>query len=171
MSVDDIVSSINSFHDVNVKTSEVRNDMEVLMPRAYGNIDEMIFKMLSPSISLRKVNIPLEDYSCYTFPALRALEGYLKYLFGLKGLMIGNTFGSVFNGDVLTQNAAAQIGDVTFQHELERIYVYFKGNRHVIFHTDQILIGTKLIEDKHEADEIINTVINLIESSYANINK
>ena len=171
VSVDDIVSSINSFHNVNVKTSEVRNDMEVLMPRAYGNIDEMIFKMLSPSISLRKVNIPLEDYSCYTFPALRALEGYLKYLFGLKGVTIGNTFGSVFNGDVLTQNAAAQIGDVTFQHELERIYVYFKGNRHVIFHTDQILIGTKLIEDKHEADEIINTVINLIESSYANINK
>ena len=52
VSVDDIVSSINTFHDVNVKTSEVRNDMEVLMPRAYGNIDEMIFKMLSPSISL-----------------------------------------------------------------------------------------------------------------------
>lgn len=49
--------------------------------------------------------------------------------------------------------------------------MYFKGNRHVIFHTNQILIGTKLIEDKHEADEIINTVINLIESSYANINK
>ena len=33
------------------------------------------------------------------------------------------------------------------------------------------LAGTKLIEDKHEADEIINTVLNLIESSYANICK
>lgn len=38
VSVDDIVDSINSFHDVNIKTSEVRNDMEVLMPRAYANI-------------------------------------------------------------------------------------------------------------------------------------
>lgn len=74
ISVDDIVDSINTFHNVSVKTSEVRNDMEVLMPRAYGNIDEMILKLLSPSISLRKVNIELEDYSCYTFPALRALE-------------------------------------------------------------------------------------------------
>lgn len=91
--------------------------------------------------------------------------------FGLKGVTIGNTFGNVFNGDVLTQNIATQIGDTTFQSELERIYVYFKGNRHVIFHTNQILIGTLLIEDKHEGDEIINTVINLIESSYANINK
>ena len=171
VSVDDIVDSINSFHDVNIKTSEVRNDMEVLMPRAYGNIDEMILKLLSPSISLRKVNIDLEDYSCYAFPALRALEGYIKYLFGLKGVVIGHTFYGIFNGDVLTPGVATQIGDTTYQSELERLYVYFKGNRHVIFHADQILIGTKLIEDKHEADEIINTVVNLIESSYINVTK
>lgn len=171
VSVDDIVNSINTFHGVNVKMSEVRNDMEVLMPRAYGNIDEMILKLLSPSISLRKVNIDLEDYSCYTFPALRALEGYIKYLFGLKGITVGHTFGNVFKGDALTPQIATRIGDETFQKELERLYVYFKGNRHVIFHTEQILIGTRLIEDKHEADEIINTVLNLIESSYANIYK
>lgn len=171
VSVDDIVNSINRFHDVNVKTSEVRNDMEVLMPRAYGNIDETILKLLSPSISLRKVNIDLEDYSCYVFPALRALEGYIKYLFSLKGITIGYTFYKIFKGDVLTPQIAARIGDGTFQNELERLYVYFKGNRHVVFHTEQILVGTKLIEDKHEADEIINTVLNLIESSYANICK
>ncbi len=171
VSVDDIVDSINSFHDVNIKTIEVRNDMKALMPGAYGNIDEMILKLLSPSISLRKVNIDLEDYSCYTFPALRALEGYLKYLFRLKGIKIGNTFGSIFNGDVLSSPIAAQIGDEIYQSELEKIYVYFKKSRHVIFHTEQILIGTRLIENKHEADEIINMVINLIESSYVNIFK
>ena len=169
ISVDDIVDSINSFHNVDVKTSEVRNDMEMLMPRAYGNIDEMILKLLSPSISLRKVNIELEDYSCYAFPALRALEGYIKYLFGLKCVTIGHTFGCAFNDKTLYPNIAAQIGDTVFQNELERLYTYFKENRHVIFHAEQILIGTTLIEDKHEADEIINAVINLIESSYVNI--
>lgn len=171
VSVDDIVDSVNSFHDVNVEISEVKNEMEMLMPRAYGNIDETIFKLLSPSISLRKVRIELEDYSCYAFPALRALEGYLKYLFSLKGVDIGHTFGRVFDGDSLKPNIVTRIDDEIFQRELERLYEYFKGNRHVIFHAEQILIGTKLIEDRHEADEIINTVINLIESSYANINK
>lgn len=171
ISVDDIVDSINTFHNVSVKTSEVRNDMEVLMPRAYGNIDEMILKLLSPSISLRKVNIELEDYSCYTFPALRALEGYIKYLLGLKGVNVGNTFGGVFSGTTLCPSAVTMVNDATYQNELERLFAYFKGNRHVLFHTEQVLIGTRLIEDKHEADEIINTVINLIETSYANINK
>ena len=171
ISVDDIVDSINTFHNVSVKTSEVRSDMEVLMPRAYGNIDEMILKLLSPSISLRKVSIELEDYSCYTFPALRALEGYIKYLLGIKGVTVGNTFGGVFNGTTLCPAAVTKVNDATYQNELERLFAYFKGNRHVLFHTKQILIGTRLIEDKHEADEIINTVINLIETSYANINR
>lgn len=171
VSVDDIINSINSFHDVSIKTSEVRNDMEVLMPRAYGNIDETILKLLSPSVSLRKVNIDLEDYSCYAFPALRALEGYIKYLFGLKGIAIGYTFHKIFKGDVLISSIADQIADAEFQRELERLYAYFRGNRHVIFHTEQILIGTKMIEDKHEADEIINMVFHLIESSYVNICK
>jgi viroplasmin and RNaseH domain-containing protein len=171
ISVDDIVDSINTFHNVSVKTTEVRNDMEVLMPRAYGNIDEMILKLLSPSISLRKVSIELDDYSCYAFPALRALEGYIKYLLGLKGVTVGNNFGGVFSGTTLCLSAATKVNDADYQNELERLFAYFKGNRHVLFHTQQILVGTKLIEDKQEADEIINTVINLIETSYANINK
>lgn len=77
----------------------------------------------------------------------------------------------MFSGTTLCPPAATKVNDVTYQRELERLFAYFKGNRHVLFHTEQILIGTKLIEDKHEADEIINTVINLIETSYANINK
>ena len=62
-------------------------------------------------------------------------------------------------------------GTSIYQNELEKLFAYLKSNRHVRFHAEQILIGTKLIEDKHEADEIINTVINLIETSYVNINK
>ena len=169
ISLDDIIDSINSFHNVNIKTNEVRNDMEVLMPRAYKNIPETILKLLSPSISLRKINIELEDYSCYTFPVLRALEGYIKYLFGNKGIVIGKTFGGIFNKNSLQSNIATQINNLNYQQELERLYLYFSSNRHVIFHTEQILIGTTLIENKHEADEIINTVINLIETSYTKI--
>lgn len=171
ISVDDIVDTVNSFHSIDVKISDVRSDMETLLPRSYGNIDDMVLKLLSPSISLRKVKIDMEDYSCYAFPALRALEGYIKYLFGIKGITIGNNFGGIFDKGVLTTNTSAVIGDTTYQHELERLYDYLVKNRHVIFHTEQILIGTTVLEDKHEADEIVNDVLNLIETSYTNINK
>lgn len=171
VSVDDIIDTVNSFHNVDIKTEDVRNEMEVLLPRSYKNIDEMILKLLSPSISLRKVKMPLEDYSCYAFPALRALEGYIKYLFGIKTVVVGHTFYKIFDHGVLTADIAAQVADVKFQQELERLYNYLFNNRHVIFHTEQILIGTTILEDKQEADEIVNNVLNLIETSYININR
>lgn len=171
VSVDDIVDTINSFHDVDIKTEDVRSEMEILLPRSYRNIDDMVLKLLSPSISLRKVKMLLEDYSCYAFPALRALEGYIKYLFGLKSITIGHNFGGIFDKGILTTTISSQVADTNYQSELERLYDYLVGNRHVIFHTEQILIGTTILEDKQEADEIVNNVLNLIETSYISINK
>ena len=78
VSIDDIINTINNFHDIDIQTDDVKSEMEVLLPCSHKNIDEMILKLLSPSIVLRKIKMPLEDYSCYAFPALRALEGYIK---------------------------------------------------------------------------------------------
>jgi hypothetical protein len=171
ISVDDIVDTVNHFHSIDVKTSDIRNEMKVLLPCSYGGIDDMVLKLLSPSISLRKVKIPLEDYSCYAFPALRALEGYIKHLLKLKNIIIGVNFGNVFANKKLVPVAIAKIGDRVYQDELERLYGYLVRNRHVLFHAEQVLVGTTVLDDKHEADEIVNDVVNLIETSYVNINK
>lgn len=171
VSVEDIVDTVNNLHNVNVKTEDVRSEMEALLPRSYKNLDEMILKLLSPSISLRKIKMPLEDYSCYAFPALRALEGYIKYLFSMKSINIGHTFCKIFDKGILSANIASKINNPIFQRELERLYNYLVNNRHVIFHTEQVLIGTTILEDKQEADEIVNNVLNLIETSYKNISK
>ena len=170
VSVDDIVATVNCFHNIDIKTSEVRRELEALLPRSYGNIDDMVIKLLSPSISLRKVKIPLEDYSCYAFPALRALEGYIKYLFSKKTVSIGYNFGGIFDKGLLTTHIATKIADFKYQTELERLFAYLVGNRHVIFHTEQVLIGTTVLEDKHEADGIVNSVLSLIETSFTNLN-
>lgn len=169
ISVEDIVDTVNSFHEINITTSDVRSEMEILLPRSYKNLDDMILKLLSPSISLRRIKIPLEDYSCYAFPALRALEGYIKFLLGNKGIHVKHSFGGIFHGTELQEKHKEMIEDVTYQNEVEKLYEYLKGNRHVLFHTEQMLIGTTILEDKQEADEIVNTVLHLIETSYTNI--
>ena len=64
-----------------------------------------------------------------------------------------------------------KIDDLDFVEALEEIYNYFRKNRHVIFHVDQILINTKVIEDRQEAVTIINDVARLIESTYKRITK
>ena len=169
VSVEDIVDTVSSFHESNIVTADVRSEMETLLPRSYKNLDDMILKLLSPSISLRRVKVPLEDYSCYAFSALRALEGYIKYLLGNKGISVGYSFAPIFHENNLLPKWEMQIADTTYKNEIENLYKYLKGNRHVLFHTEQMLIGTTILEDKQEADEIVNTVLHLIETSYTNI--
>lgn len=169
ITLDDIVSSVNTVHNIDVKTSDVHNELKVLLKNAYSNIDPIITKILSPSLSLKKIAMEMDDYSCFVFPALRALEGYIKYLFGLKSVTVGYTFANIFSGYSLTTNVINQINDAKYQAELERLFKYFKDNRHVHFHTEQILIGTTLIENKNEADTIVNEIIELIETSYTNL--
>jgi hypothetical protein len=169
--VDDIVKTLNVFHEVNIKIKDVRDEMKKLLPHSYSNLDEMILKLLSPSISLRKIDMPLEDYSCYAFPALRALEGYIKYLFGLRGIYVGHNFYMIFEKKKVCSNISAKIADSTYVEVLEELYNYLAGNRHVLFHTEQVLIGTTTLNDKYEADEIVNNVLNLIETSYIRINE
>ena len=171
ISIEDIVDTVNIFHNIEVNISDVHQELRSLLPNAYENIDNNILKLLSPSISLRSVQMELEDYSCYAFPALRALEGYIKYLFSLKGITIGYNFKDIFQKGKLTPEIIKQINDMNYVSELERLFQYFKNNRHVLFHTEQILIGTTFLEDKKEADDIINQVLNLIETSYIKIEK
>lgn len=172
--VNDIIKATNEFIDTNTDVDEARNKMSEMMPVAYaGSVDPVIWKLFSPSVTLINIEKDMEDYSCFTFPALRALEGYLKYLLAEKNIVIdeAHNFGTVFNKDsndkaIVISKYVTDIADTDYVEALEEIYNYFKTNRHVIFHVDQILITTKVIENKQEATSIINDVAALIERTY-----
>lgn len=165
VSVDNIVDTISTLHEVDIKTNDIRSEIEILLPYSHNKLNEMILKLLSPSISLRRLNIPLEDYSCYAFPILRALEGYIKYLFGIKNIKVGHSFHGKFKKGKLTTEIDDYINDNNFKEEIEKLYDYLINNRHVIFHAEQVLIGTKVLEDRNEADRIVDSVLELIETS------
>lgn len=167
---EEIIKTTNVFYDIAITIDETRAKIKAAMPNTYGKIDDVIFKILSPAFALKDINIPIEDYSTYAFPALRALEGYLKYLFGIKGVQIGNNFGGIFEDGHLASSVATKITDAKHITALEKVYTYFVSNRHVLFHTNQILITTTILENKVEADTIVNEVINIIETTYYDIN-
>lgn len=100
--MNDIIKATNEFVDTNTDVDEARIKMAEMMPVAYaGMVDPVIWKLFSPSVTLCDNEKEFEDYSCFTFPALRALEGYLKYLLAEKNIVIDEThnFGTVFNKD------------------------------------------------------------------------
>lgn len=175
ITIEDILEANNKFQNVDVKVDGIREELKSLMPSAYGEIDDMIIKILTPSLSLKKIKIELEDYSCYVFPALRALEGYLKFLFLSKNIIVDRTFVNFYdynssNGEhYLNSEWSTEVNDVKTQTAMNKVYNYFRKNRHVLFHTEQMLFNTVTLENRQEADLIINEVINLIDSTYNGI--
>lgn len=180
-----IASEIACFNDVFIKHNFDNHEGEVpiwavVEVLSFGALSKIIknlktgagstYSILAANSDIEK---EIEDYSCFTFPALRALEGYLKYLLAEKNIVIDekHNFGTVFNQDasgkaIVIQKHVTNIADADYVEALEDVYNYFKANRHVIFHVDQILIVTKVIENKQEAISIINEVAALIEHTY-----
>lgn len=176
VTVEDIVEANNKFYDVDIKVSETRDELSKLMPNTYGVLDDAIFKILSPSISLMKLSDEIEDYSCYAFPALRALEGYLMQVFDMEGIVIDHKFGlqsgahfrhnKTDDSFLLKKKTVDMLSNPKSQEVLEEVYNYFNKNRHQLFHTDQILCTTVILESKHEADRIVYDVVKMIERTY-----
>lgn len=179
ISINDVVEANNSFHEVNIKVDDTRDELRRLMPNTYGNIDDTLFKILSPSVSLKKIGIDLEEYSCYAIPALRALEGYLLYVFDLEGIKVSHKYGKQYGSHyrhenrndthILKKSTVERLLNVKSRSVLEEVYNYLRKNRHTLFHAEQILIMTRTLDDKLEADQIVNEVIDLIERTYTQL--
>lgn len=178
ITVNDVVDMTNAFNDTEIGTSDIRIKMSELLINTYNSdkIEGTIWKLFSPSVVLIEDNKEMEDYSCCVFPALRALEGYLKFLLNQKDIVVDkkHNFGTVFKSNhlgkfVLDTKHKKPTIDSNYEEALEEVYNYFHGSRHVLFHVDQILITTKLIEDKQEAKDIFYEVINLIENTFVKI--
>ena len=181
VNMDEIVAATKMFVNSGVKdASAARAKMAALMPKAYnsGVIDDTIWKVFSPSMALIDVDSSMEDYSCVMFPALRALEGYLKHLLNEIGETIDlhHTLGNLFQVDpantnkFLMKKKAAIVNanrkGSQYKLVLEEVYTYFNKHRHVSFHMSQIFIDTKVISNKQEAVDTVNEVAELIERTF-----
>ena len=56
-------------YQIDIKKDQIRDELKQYMPQAYDFLDDKIIKILTPSLSLRRLGIELEDYSCFAFPA------------------------------------------------------------------------------------------------------
>lgn len=174
VSENEIIESQKEIYQSNdITVDEARAKLKARIPNAYEKLDDTILKILSPAISLSEANPTVEEYSCFVFPALKALEATLldRLLNKQINLQPPQNFGSVFIPDqnngrhAMKSSLATQISDSNYVTSLENIYNYFKQQRHAIFHANQILILTKMIFNKFEADAIINDVLDLIDKA------
>lgn len=168
----EVINSQLKVIQVDIKVEEVLSDLKSMMPTAYGFIDNKLLSIISPALALMKIDVELSDYSCFAFPVLRGLEGYIKVLFSKKMKIVieKNGFGEYFDDN---QGKMELKKTIKSQHNLElcraveNSYNYYRQQRHGLFHVDGIVETTRIIQSRKEATDIIEKAIEIMEGTYS----
>lgn len=156
---------LSSAYRTNIDSGKVDSTFDAVCPSFPANYPESIKRLIRQSIINLTYYLESEDYAQYAFPALRALEGHIKYLITSAGGIAGRIF-NTFNTNALGEYIfTGSITDATKKPTIEKCYNYYKAQRDTVFHFGDILgvsDNTRIVETKDEADEIIKKCIALI---------
>ena len=173
VSQEQIIENENNVFDIQITKEEINSELAEYMPTAIGFLDRKIIKIITPALTLGKINVDLDDYSCFAFPALRGLEGYIKQLLktNFKDYKNQQNIGSLFNktkenGFKLQSFVDKEIGNPAIKAALETSYTLYYSKRHAYFHIDKGVTTSAIIEGKEVAQSLNLEILTTIESTY-----
>lgn len=168
LGVDKVEPILRDTYNISIDTRKITECFSDLCPVLPPDYPENIKRLIKQSIINLQYYIKSEEYSQYVFPALRALEGHMKYIFSKSGIAVTKTF-DMFEKNSTTNRyelkSTCAITEVNIKNKLVKYYSYYHANRHTIFHFGEIMgstDSTRMIETKEEADEIIKQCIQYI---------
>lgn len=167
LGIDKIKTVINKVCKNNIDNKKIDDDYKKICPELPADYPNSCINLIKQSIINLSYYVEAVDYSQYVFPALRALEGHIKYICNKNGIIVTRTF-DVFDLDKTNNRyfltSKQKISTQTKQY-IEKLYNYYVLNRHTLFHIGDIIglaDNTRTIETKNEADEIIREVLIMI---------
>lgn len=181
MGFEDVIKNHSKVYNIDINPKEVRDDMRENLEESYSFIGETLSKVLSPVFVFRKLEIQLDDYSSFVFPALKTLEGYLKKILFNNGINIETKF-NIFKKDEITGKFVIDEIKCNNYHRctincdrtvsaVEEVYNFLFSNRHPMFHANFIVDSTMIVEDRSEAEKIITDSLELIRRTYHSISQ
>ncbi|MDO9304703.1 MAG: type II toxin-antitoxin system RnlA family toxin [Sulfuricurvum sp.] len=169
---ENVIDIENEVYKVSIRVDEINEELMMLLSKSSSYLCETTRKMLSSALTFKKVDIALPDYTPFAFPALRAMEGYLKKSLMDKGISICatngfNHFDKQDDGSYTLKSVhTLQINCANTTRGIEKCYNFFNKNRHSLFHTAGVTSTTRILTNKDQATRIVDTVFKLIEETY-----
>ena len=172
---DEIPKVFNDCYEIEIKKDDVMSQYEIKMPNSYNKNELKLKKVLLQAVYNTNIKGDMFDYSYLVAPALRALEGHIKYVYKHNSIIIGDKqIGIIFdnnnidNRHYLKNNYKTNLDNNKIKY-IEKAYNYYFINRHSLFHWNDVELpqdDTRIIENYGEAIRIINDILDLIDSYY-----
>jgi len=170
LEIKEIIDFENQVYKVDINVNDIQEELSTILPNSHSYICTTTQKMLSSALTLKKIDIELEDYTAFAFPALRGIESYLKIIFREKEVTFdGNGFNHFDknHGQYSLKNEyKTQVNCIKTVNCIEKCYNYYNTNRHPLFHASNISTTSRLLINKNDAIQIIDTVFKLIEETH-----
>jgi hypothetical protein len=170
------------------KQAKVNEIINKTMPSSYTKLDPLLQDLIYDSTVQVVERNELRDYSAWTFPILKALEGRTKQILSFNNIRVSDKIGykmkpqgsteykNIFTYDGNSKShsidtSIVSIQDVNTLNALSKCYSYLCENRNTTFHVSQILNFTRKVEKPEEAENIFFNACKIIEDSYALLGK
>lgn len=167
LGINKINTVIGNAYRKSIDSQKIDDEYNKICPKFPNDYPISCQDLIKQSIINLNYYIEAIDYSQYVFPALRALEGHIKYICNKNGISVIRDF-SVFNRDQNTNQYILTncqgISTDTKQY-IEKMYNYYNMTRHTLFHIGDMIgltVTTRTLQTKQEADEIIKEIISMI---------
>ncbi len=165
--IDKIEPILSDVYKTKIDSQKISDCLNTVCPVFPSDYPENIKILIKQSIINLNYYIEGEEYSQYAFPALRALEGHIKYILNKNGILVKKSFDMFEQNEKNTYELKANcaIYDTSIKAKLEKYYNYYHDNRHSICHFGEFIGDTdttRMIETKDDADEIIKKCIEYI---------
>jgi hypothetical protein len=171
LDIKDVIDIENEVYKINLDVKEMQDELQSILKNSYPYLCATSKKMLTSALVFNKLGIELEDYTSFAFPALRAMEGYLKKTFLDSGISCSkngfNQFDKNNNRFKLKAEYRSKVENIKIQNGLEKCYDFYNKHRHTLFHTNDIVETTRILENKNDASRLIKNVFKLIEETYS----
>lgn len=173
----DFIKVLRDAYEINIDknkiTQDYRNELSLLQNCSLpDNLDRLLRQSI---IDLNNPGYGDIEFSKYTFSALRALEGVLKFNLSKFGMVVKKSGFDMFVKDnvrgvyILRPEKSCKI-DADSINKLENCYNHYYNQRHTLCHFGIVVGGvdtnTRLINSKEEANIIIKDALKIINDNY-----
>jgi hypothetical protein len=169
LSFDDAVNAQLDTYRVPVRLDDIRLEVEGRLPVAFPRVSGVAKAQLATAVALSKLDMELPDYTPIAFPALKALEGFVKTELELSGFdpAVIKNFGEYFEekpgfGYRMREVQAAHAGEPAATL-FGNCYKILHDQRHSLAHLGTSDANTRTLPNMGLAHEIVTAVMRTVE--------
>lgn len=169
-----IHNAYRKVYNIEIDKNSVEEEIHQYLPNKNNNlnISDKLEHTIKQAILNLRIDGDMYEYTQFTFPAFRALEGFLMAILKKHKIRNGNNFTNTFDEKSnetykLKDKYNNNFGSPSKIQYINKLYTYYKNNRHTFFHWDDYEgTDTTKILDERSWKSVVLTILKLMNEYY-----